>query len=135
MYQGITLEIPPPFSRKFWKTRGGGIWMKSSKTSWGLRPPEYPSKRRKIGACGGPWSYKHISLDFTSVYPFKILEISKISAIFFLKNCLFYRCINISCKTIKITIANLIVSEFTMYQLVIVTTIIPFLYIGISDFL
>ena len=54
--------------------------------------------------------------------------------IFSLKNFHFDRCIKISCKTIKITIVNLIVSEFTMYQLVIVATIIPFLYIGISDF-
>ena len=52
-YQGITLEIPPPLLKKILKNKGGGIWMNSSKTFWGLRPPEYLSKRRKIGACGG----------------------------------------------------------------------------------
>ena len=45
----------------------------------------FPITCRKIGACGGPWSYKHVLLDFRSIYPFEILEISKISAIFFLK--------------------------------------------------
>ena len=55
----------PPLLKKILKNKGGGIWMNSSKTFWGLRPPEYHLNAEKSAPAAG---YEVINIYFAGFH-------------------------------------------------------------------